>query len=185
MKKESMTEIRIIEEREITPETDKELRDALCRCFPPDYDIFSKMRGWHGSFPEWSVLIFEGGRIVGYVGIVDRVIIAGNRPLRIAGIQNVFTLPECRGLGYGKLVMDASMKEAGHRDFGAGLLFCVPELERLYAKCGWILLPMEEIVRVDEKGREISLPEKNIAMFYPLSVNQFPAGRIHLQGNDW
>jgi predicted acetyltransferase len=113
------------------------------------------------------------------------VILVGTKPLRIAGIQNVFTLPECRGLGYGKLVMDASMKEARRRDFDAGLLYCVPELEKLYAKCGWILLPREAIIRVDEKGTEIPLPEKNIAMFYPLSVRQFPSGRIHLQGNDW
>ena len=29
------------------------------------------------------------------------------------------------------------------------------------------------------------LPEKNIAMFFPLSKNEFPDGNINLQGNDW
>jgi predicted N-acetyltransferase YhbS len=180
-----MAEIKIIEEREMTPETDQALREALCLCFPADIETFSKTRAWHGSAPAWSVVLFDGGRVVGHVGIVERTILAGDKPLRVAGIQNVITLPECRGLGYGKLIMDESMKEAGRRNSDAGILFCVPELEKLYVKCGWILLPKEEIIRVDDDGSEIPLPEKNIAMFYPLLVKQFPSGRIHLQGNDW
>jgi GNAT superfamily N-acetyltransferase len=49
--------------------------------------------------PAWNVIVEDAGMVVAHVGIIDRVIKAGNRQLRIAGIQNVFVLPEYRGQG--------------------------------------------------------------------------------------
>lgn len=178
-------EIKIVQEIEITDAIDRGVKDGLCRCFPPDIEIFSESRGWHGSMPSWSVIIEDSGRIVAHVGIIDRVIKAGNRQLRVAGIQNVFVLPEYRGQCLSDKIMDASMKEAEMLDFDAGLLYCVPTLEKVYARCGWKLLPKEDIIRIDEHGCEVAIPGKNIAMFFPLKVSEFPAGTIHLQGNDW
>jgi len=57
-------------------------------------------------------------------------------------------------------------------------------LEKVYAKCGWRLLPEREIIRIDENGKNIPLPAKNITMFFPLKLQAFPEGTINLQGND-
>lgn len=177
--------IKIIQEIEITEKIDRGIRDGLCRCFPPDTEIFSNSRGWHGSMPSWNVIIEDSERVAAHVGIIDRIVKAGSRQLRVAGIQNVFVLTEYRGQGLFDKLMDASMKEAERLGFDAGLLYCVPALGKVYARCGWKLLPKEEIIRIDENGSEVAIPGKNIAMFFPLKVTEFPAGTIHLQGNDW
>jgi len=178
-------EIEIVKEIEMPDAIDQSVRDGLCRCFPPDREIFSKSRGWHGSMPAWNVIMEDAGKVVAHVGIIDRVIRAGNQKLRVAGIQNVFVLPEYRGHGLSDRIMDACMLEAARLDFDTGLLYCVPALEKVYARCGWKLLPKELIIRIDEHGGEVALPDKNIAMFHPLKVLKFPAGTVHLQGNDW
>jgi predicted acetyltransferase len=130
-------------------------------------------------------VIFDDDRVAAHVGIVDRGISAGGEQIRVAGIQNVFVLKNYRGQQLCDKIMDAAMKEAARRDFDAGLLYCIPELEKVYARCGWKSLPKENVIRVDENGDELALPDKNIAMFYPLKVKEFPGGTVHLQGNDW
>ncbi|MDD5728954.1 MAG: GNAT family N-acetyltransferase [Victivallales bacterium] len=177
--------LKIIDEAAMTSEFDRAVRDALCRCFPGDAAIFSRSRAWHGSAPAWSIIMFDGERIAAHAGIVDRTIAAGETLLRVAGIQNVFVLPEYRGTGRGAELMTAAMKEAGKRHFDAGLLYCIPQLEKVYAQCGWRLLPERQIVRIDENGNQVSLPAKNITMFFPLQVRAFPDGVINLRGNDW
>jgi len=177
--------IMIIEEKNMTADIDRDLKNALCRCFPADAEIFSQSRAWHGSASAWSVIIEIEGCIAAHVGIVDRLIKAGDFQLQAAGIQNVFVLPEYRGQGLGEKVMNAAMQEAEKRNFDVGLLYCVPQLEKLYAGCGWRLLPRQKILRHDENGNIVPLPEKNIAMFFPLKVKSFPEGAIDLQGNDW
>ncbi len=180
-----MMKTTVIDETEMSPELDQSIRDGLCVCFSPDVEVFSKTRTWHGSAPAWSVVMEMDGKVVAHVGIVDRKIRVGDRFLRVAGIQNVFVLPEERGKGLCDAVMDTAMVEAAKRRFDAGLLFCVPELEKVYARVGWKLMPKEDVVRIDDNGAEQKLPAKNIAMFFPLKVKKFPPGTIHLRGNDW
>ena len=142
-------------------------------------------RAWHGCAPAWSVVLEDAsGNLLAHVGIVDRTVSVGRQSYRIGGVQNVFVLPQFRGRGLVDQVMAASMDEARRREFDCGLLFCVPELEKVYGRCGWKKLPEVPVVRVEE-GKELPLPGKNIAMSYPLVRGEFPGGTIHLRGNDW
>jgi GNAT superfamily N-acetyltransferase len=138
-----------------------------------------------GCFAQMgTVPFFPPSRVLAHAGIVQRTITAGGCPLRVAGVQNVFVLPEFRRQGLSGRVLQAGMEEAGSRGFDCGLLFCVPPLETLYAACGWTALGPREIVRTEE-GRRQPLPGENVAMFYPLGVTTFPGGLIDLCGNDW
>ena len=178
-------EIRILKEDQIDEGLDKSIKNGLCACFPPDKEMFSKSRFWHGTAPAWSALIEEDSEVLAHVGIVDREIRVGNEQASVAGVQNLFVLPEHRTRGFFLQIMKASMKEAGRLGHDFGLLFCVPELEKLYALCRWKLLPGRKASRVDETGQEVGLPSKNVTMYYALARSEFPAGDIHLQGNDW
>ena len=175
----------VVKEADVSSGLDRRIKETLCRCFPKEAATFSMSRGWHGSMPAWSVVAEVGGQVIAHVGIVDRVIRAGQQPLRVAGVQNVCVLPECRGQGISAEIMAAAMDEAERMAFDAGLLYCLPVLERLYKGCGWLQLPKVKIVRIDESGAEKAIPSKNIAMFFPLRTQAFPPGVIHLQGNDW
>ncbi len=176
----------VVYEDRMSREEDAELRDCLCACFPSDSEVFSKTRDWHGSSPEWCVICRESGKIIAHVGIVSRRIKVGTMNLFVAGIQNVFVLPQERGRGLSDIVMNEAMRHAKERsDYDCGLLYCVPQLLKVYARCGWREIPKDDILRIDENGAELHLPGKNIAMFHPLRIEDFPSGIIHLMGNDW
>ena len=178
-------EIRILTDDQIDESLDKSIKEGLCTCFPADEREFSRSRGWHGTMPSWSVLIEKNSQVLAHVGMVDRVIAVGNEQVRVAGVQNVFVLPDHRKSGYFLQIMKASIKEAGRLGYDFGLLFCVPELEKLYALCRWKTLSIRKVRRLDENGEETDLPSKNISMYHPLARSEFPDGDIHMQGNDW
>ena len=81
--------------------------------------------------------------------------------------------------------MTVAMQEAGRRDVDLGILFCTPDLARVYGWLGWRLLKGRTVTRIDEEGHQQPLPAKNVSMFYPLRRAEMPAGDIDLLGNDW
>lgn len=175
---------KIVDECEMTPELDAAIRRSLCACFPADVAVFSETRRWHGSGPLFSAFIKDSGEVIAHVGVVDRMVRFGSSPARAAGIQNVFVLPSYRGRNLSDAVMLAAQEEARARGFDCGLLFCVPRLEKVYARMGWRVIA-NDVVRVDDDGLEKPIPGKNIGMFLPLSWPQAPPHTIHLGGNDW
>jgi GNAT superfamily N-acetyltransferase len=177
-------EPKIVDEHKMPPGLDAGIRRSLCACFPADVAVFSETRKWHGSGPSFSVVIEDKGEVVAHVGVVDRVVRFGSRPARAAGIQNVFVLPSHRGRNLADAVMRAAQEEARARGFDGGLLFCVPKLEKVYARMGWHVIA-NDVVRVDDDGLEKPIPGKNIGMFFPLRWTQAPPDMIHLGGNDW
>jgi predicted N-acetyltransferase YhbS len=174
----------IIDESQVTPELDAEIRQALCVCFPADAEVFSQTRQWHGSGPAYSALICDGGRVIAHVGVVDRVVAFGDVKARAAGIQNVFVRPEFRGQGLSDAVMRAAQSEAVRRGFDCGLLFCIPKLEAVYARTGWQTIS-NAVLRTDDDGVEKPLPGRNVAMLLPIRLVSPPPSVIHLMGNDW
>ncbi|MDR0362034.1 MAG: GNAT family N-acetyltransferase [Planctomycetota bacterium] len=180
-----MEDVTILDERnDMTAELDAAIRESLCLAMPGDAAAFSVSRAWHGSAPSYSAILQRHGRAVAHAGVVDRTIVAGRIPVRVAGVQNVFVLPEERGRGLSTPVMRAAMLEAGRRGFDLGLLFCLPELAKIYAPLGWTDLGVRDVVRTAH-GERLPLPGKNIAMFHALRLDSFPEGQIDLRGNDW
>ncbi len=176
--------LEMIEETAITPELDQAIRHTLCASFPNDDGNFSLTRKWHGSGPEYTVLMQSERKVIAHVGVVDRQIDIGGVPLHVAGVQNVCVLPDWRGKGLSDRVMIAAMQEAETRGYDCGLLFCIPVLEKVYARVGWISLGVRDVIRT-ENGQDLPIPDKNIAMYYPIKVKSLPEGIIHLRGNDW
>ena len=174
----------VVDEALILPQSDAKIRAGLCICFPGDANVFGRTRAWHGSMPSYSVLLEDADRVLAHLGVVRRTITVGDTPLVVAGVQNVFVVPECRGQGLAVRVLETAMTEARSRSFDGGLLFCVPALVPLYACAGWHDLGERQVIRVED-GRELPLPGKNTTMFYPLRVADMPDGVIHLGGNDW
>jgi GNAT superfamily N-acetyltransferase len=175
----------VVLETAITSAQDAAIRTGLCLCFPPDREIFSHARAWHGSHPMWSVLVEDGDSIVAHVGVVEREILVGAERVSVAGVQNAFVLPEHRRRGLFRQIMAAVLEEAGRRGLEFGLLFCTPEIGAKYARQGWRLLDDRHVTRLDEEGRRLPLPAKNVTMFYAIAGRDLPPGDVHLQGNDW
>ncbi len=176
--------VETIEETAMTPELDAAIRECLCACFPADKEFFSGARAWHGSPPAYSLVGRAEGRVAGHVGIIVRDIRVAGRTVRIAGIQNMAVLPDWRKSGLGSALITGAMDQAARRGIPFGVLFCIPELERYYARYGWTRHDVD--VRMDYAGqRNIPIPGKNICMVKLLAGRPFPDGDIHLQGADW
>jgi len=165
--------------------TDQSIKNGLCICFHEDIEVYSKTRSWNGYDPYLTVVLARKREVVAHAAVIDTEILVGKLKIRVAGIMNVFVLPAYRNRGFAGRVMNASMREAAHRDFHQiGLLFCKSELEGVYLISGWKTLVNRKITRV-VRGRELPMRENIIAMYYPLRQKEPPPGDIHLQGNEW
>lgn len=176
-------ELRIASDSGLDLRTDAAIRTALCISFPSDRAHFARTRAWHGSHPAWSVWIEDDGSVISHAGVVDRSVLIGETSVRVAGVQNVCVLPDYRGRGLCKRVMEAVMDEAARRGYEAGLLFGTPEIGAVYERLGWRFVD-RAVVRLDA-GKELPLPGGNRPMFYPLTLTALPPGVVFLQGNDW
>jgi predicted N-acetyltransferase YhbS len=177
-------QVQIVPESRLSAVLDARIKSTLVACFPKDAAVFSRTRAWHGSAPAFSAIAAAGALVVGHVGVVERTIRVGDTPLRVGGVQNVAVLPASRGQGLMRRMLEASMEEARRRGYDAGLLFTGPELLAAYGRCGWIGLGERPVVRVDESGQELRFTATS-TMWIPLARDNFPAGLVHLNGNDW
>jgi GNAT superfamily N-acetyltransferase len=117
--------------------------------------------------------------------MVIRTIRAGQTPLTVAGVQNVFVLPPHRKTGLADRLMTAAMDEARARSLDCGLLFCLPVLTRIYERTGWRLLSLRPVWATGESQGRYLLDDKNVLMFLPMKRPAFPDGPIDLNGDDW
>jgi predicted N-acetyltransferase YhbS len=178
------TRLELIEESDMTPEQDADIKRLLCECFPDDAAAFSQSRHWHGSGPLYSLVYREGERLVGHVGIVVRTILVGSTPIEMAGIQSLAVSPASQGSMLAWALMRRGMREAKRRGIAFGVLFCVPTLERLYAAMKWRRIDVGVTMR-NEQGESVPIPGKNIAMVLEMTDRPFPDGDIDLQAADW
>lgn len=175
---------RIINEPHIDRRTDQSIRHGLCICFPADVEFYSKTRGWNQYDPHITTVVERGNRVVAHAAAIDKSIMVGEETLRVAGIMNVFVIPEYRKQGLATEVVRAALDEAEQQGFDMGLLFCKSWLESVYRSTGWKRITDRSITRV-VSDRELPLRKHIILMYYPLRLKTLPPGDIHLRGNDW
>jgi GNAT superfamily N-acetyltransferase len=176
----------VIKEQDITPQLDRAIREMLVVCFPADREYYQRQSFWH-SPPVYRVIgKNHKGSIVAHTAIVERVVIVGPdlSKVRVAGIQSFCVLQDYRSMGFSNKMMSAAMDEGSRRGFGAGLLFCREQLEKVYGGMGWRKLDAAVYMTDDTEGKTL-IPSRNITMFYPLNAKQLPAGDIDLAGTDW
>lgn len=175
----------VIEEKAMPADLDQKIRSILVECFPHNTDHYSQTRDWHCS-PAWVVVATTpDGDVAAHCAMVEReVAVGGNQRVTVAGVQGFSVRPPWRKAGLSDRIMAISLTEARRRGIQAGLLFCLPTLERVYGRMGWRTARCR-VTMLDENGTPALLPEKNIAMVIPLAIDAFPAGDIDLQGADW
>jgi GNAT superfamily N-acetyltransferase len=164
--------------------TDRSIRHGLCVCFPDDVEFYAKTRGWNQYDPHITTVVEHEKRVVAHAAAIDKCITVGAEALRVAGIMNVFVLPEFRKQGLATAVIRSALDEAERQGFDMGLLFCKSWLEPVYKGRGWKSIKDRPITRV-VSGRGLPLRRHIISMYYPLRLKSLPAGNIHLRGNEW
>lgn len=100
----------------------------------------------------------------------------------IGGVGSVISLPEARGRGHARRVLE---RATGYLrdDMGAafGLLFCLPRLVPFYESQGWRVV--EQGVIIDQPGGKIPAPSR--VMVLPFTERHWPAERVELGSLPW
>ncbi len=176
----------LVEENEISQELDELIRRSLVECFPADKEWFSQNSWWHCK-PAWRIVAMNlNDDLVGHIAIVARTIAVGKgqKHVEAAGVQSLFVMPSYRGKGIADWLLITAMNEALERSLNAGVLFCKPELEKVYKKTGWSKID-SPVFMSEAKDQTVPIPQTNITMVYLINNFAFPAGEIHLNGPDW
>jgi len=131
----------------------------------------------------WRFLVWEDGRLVSHVGVLERTIRVDGQPLHVAGVYSVMTRPAERGRGYASAALEDAavfmrdeLPAAGH-----GLLICIDERVPFYGRLGWERVP--DPVIFDQPGRR-QVNEIN-TMVLPLRGRPWPRGEVDLCGLPW
>ena len=135
---------------------------------------------WSGF--DWRVLARVGGRVVGHVGIIERVVTVDGQPARLGGIGSVATLPERRGHGFAS----AALEEAAvfiRDELGVefGLLVCTEDIVPFYRKLDWEVVEGPTVF--DQPGSKVTFPD--VTMVLSCTGRRWPRGTINLCGLPW
>jgi predicted N-acetyltransferase YhbS len=177
----------IINNGDISPDTDRKIREGLAESFPKDAAHYSRDRVWH-SEPAWVALaLTNDNRIAAHIAVVERTVtvVKPGIAVKIAGPGGVFVRPQWRKTGLSDHIMKHTLEEAKKRGCDGGLLFCKEVLaDKVYSRMGWQKVTDTTFME-DTDGRKVPRPDKDITMSIPLIIDMFPAGDIDLNGPDW
>jgi predicted GNAT family N-acyltransferase len=136
---------------------------------------------------EWQpkdvhFLLDVGGELVSHVGLVERTVAVGAKPVRVAGVGAVVTHGDHHGKGYASALLNHAhgfMTNEWRVPFG--MLFCRDALVSFYARHGWTTVHDE--VLVEQPPRKVVLPLR--VMTFSTAGAGWPNGPVDLNGLPW
>ena len=152
----------------------------LCSTAPLPTTIGAGQYQWGEN--DWSLLLRTENEIVCHVGLVDRTITVGGRPVRVGGVGAVATAPAWQRRGCARQLMEtaaAFMRDELH--VAAGLLICGDSRVPYYGRLGWQAVPGPLLV--DQPQGKVVLPTNIMVLLF--SETPWPAGPIDLCGLPW
>jgi GNAT superfamily N-acetyltransferase len=115
-----------------------ERRQQLEAAAQAEFGQFAIVRETRWESPDWSFLALDSAELAAFYNIVERTVTIDDVPVRVAGLNNLVTLPAHRGRG----VASRLLRETQEQWFdllGAecGLLLCADALLPFYSRLGW------------------------------------------------
>ena len=147
--------------------------------------IYQREFGWDRliyAAPQWYLLGTHAGTLIGSVRMLERVITAGDVPVRVGGITSGVTEPayRCQGVAR-KLVADAAGFLRDDRHLPFALLTCNRRLRPLYDKLGWRIVQGPTTYAQPDGPRTCP----GLTMIYRCGSADWPKGPIDMCGLPW
>ena len=178
------TDLRILNESDITPDIDGRIRHTLTLCFPHRADNFKTHRWLDHNSPDFTVVVDRYYTIVAHLAVIERMITVGPSQLRIAGIALVSVHPHHRSQGLSTQILRYALHEAERRNYDMGMLFCQEKVKHVYERHGWREIKDRNFTHIDN-GHWNPLPADRLRMYFPLHMEEFPDGDVNLDGGRW
>ena len=167
----------LLDESNISPALDAELRTFLSGIFPEWGEIFKSRRAWHDAAPVFTALARERGKVVGHVGVVERTITTcWNWRYTVAGFQGVSVAPNRRCIGIARTLLETALAESTRRGYPFAVIFCKEPLVPFYSSLGW-RLPEDSMIMWQDRALPIPM-RSNCPMYRELADLPFPEGPI-------
>lgn len=103
-----------------------------------EFASFSIVRETRWATPEWTVMMLDGDALAAFYNLVERTVNVDGVPVRVAGLNNLVTLPAHRGRGVASRLLRET-QEHWFDSLGAecGLLLCADALLPFYSRLNW------------------------------------------------
>ena len=177
--------IKNLREEDVLSPLDNEIRHLLCVCFPNDEAHFRQTRYWNEHKPAFVITLNSDAELVGHVSLVELSVSVGTYCLSVAALGCFAVKPTHQGRGLASNLLNAFRNLSLEEKFDLGLLLCLPELEKVYAKAGWITLQDRTLSLKTENNAIEEYHGKNIAMWLPLVRTSLPEGDISINKKEW
>ena len=131
---------------------------------------------------DFRFVLYNDGQPLSHAGILKHTVSVDGEEVSVAGLGGVVTVPEARGKGFARQVVQQAMSFAESVwTVDAGLLFCRPQMVPYYEASGWKIV--EFPVMIEQPGGKIPSP-------LPVMVLSFdrifwPEGSVELQSLPW
>ena len=96
------------------------------------------MRETQWAKPDWSFLTLEITELAAFYNIAERTVSIDGVPVRVAGLNNLVTVPAYRGRGIAsRLLRETQPQWFDSLGAECGLLLCADALLPFYSRLGW------------------------------------------------
>ncbi|MCP4538771.1 MAG: GNAT family N-acetyltransferase [Chloroflexi bacterium] len=127
-------------------------------------------------------VVTEGDSLISYASIFRLSLNHSGTSYEVYGFGNMFTFPPYRKQGYGRQVLELATDFIKRNDVDVAILFSEPQVEMIYAACGWEPAPAptrigipndyevlegvkKMILYVSEKGQQGKLDFENQPLY--------------------
>jgi hypothetical protein len=115
-----------------------EIRTSLNELVQLEFGNIPIVQETQWAVPDWTVMYLEEGKLVSFYNIVERIALIDDKEYKVAGINNVITPAEYRGMGYSTKTLKISeyfLFEEIKSDLG--ILLCADDLVPFYQRLSW------------------------------------------------
>lgn len=113
-------------------------REQLDAAAHAEFEQYAIVRETEWAAADWTYQALEGEACVSYYNIVDRTVTVDGVATRVAGLNNMVTMPGYRGRGAASALLRQTQPlwfEELHAE--CGLLLCAGALVPFYSRLGW------------------------------------------------
>jgi GNAT superfamily N-acetyltransferase len=163
---------------ELTTERKRQLEGAA----RAEFEQFPIVSETHWATPDWSFLAIEGAELAAFYNIIERAVNIDGVPVRVAGLNELVTLPAHRGRGVAsRLLRETQTQWFDSLGTECGLLLCADALLPFYSRLGWHKSDARVIYDQPDGPRDWTA---NCMLLEP-SGKARAARKIHLCGLPW
>lgn len=156
----------VLKVQNMNPIIKKKVIDILISCFPDNPSYVNSV--YTNPDLELCVLGYTGDQLIAHVGITKRCINHQGIAYTIGGIGDVGVLEKYRNGGIGQKIMQKTNQVLKEEGYDLGLLFCHPDLDTFYTKCGWLKKERGKIYAVSHGKNE----DQRRTFYLPVNISE-------------